>query len=66
MTNFLLAIIYPERWQWYRRWHGGKWSYWTFTIPVSDMWIEGWERPGCGFLCYEREDWSASREGSGA
>jgi hypothetical protein len=29
MTRILLAIIYPERFRWYRRWRGGKWSYWN-------------------------------------
>jgi hypothetical protein len=43
--------------RWWRKFVGGKWSHWLTSLPMPSVWVRGWERPGCGERCWEREDW---------
>lgn len=42
MTIFrrtLFKLIF-SRWQWYRRWYGGRWEYHFIDICHSSMWLD--------------------------
>jgi hypothetical protein len=45
--------------QWFRKWYGGKWSLWLIDLKLTrnPLWLQSWERPGCGLWWYEREEW---------
>lgn len=43
--------------RWWRKYVGGKWSLWASYLPMADVWIRGWDRPGCGAACLAKEDW---------
>lgn len=47
-----------SRHRWYRRWKGGKWGLWQTSLPMAAVWLNQWERPGCGEYMIEQEDWS--------
>lgn len=44
--------------RWGRKWIGGRWSLWMTHLPMSAVWVRGWERPPCGFsVAMKQEDW---------
>jgi hypothetical protein len=55
---FWLSCFLGE-YQWFRRWYGGKWSQWTIFLNLTrnPLWVQGWDRPGCGLECHARESW---------
>lgn len=52
--------LWFSEYQWFRRWHGGKWSRWWIDLNLTrnPLWLPGWDRPGCGIRWDAREDWS--------
>lgn len=59
----LFAVIaFPvrslSRYRWYRRRKGGKWGLWLTSLPMAAVWLNQWERPGCGERMLEQEDWT--------
>lgn len=61
MFMFWLSCFLGE-YRWFRRWYGGKWSRWevNLNLTTNPLWVQGWERAGCGLAWYAREDWSTS------
>lgn len=67
MTNergkfaFWLSCFLSE-YQWFRKWYGGKWSRWEIDLNLTrnPLWVQGWDRPGCGIRSVQLEHWSTS------
>lgn len=53
-----------SRYQWYRRWYGGRWEYHYIDVCKSSMWLDmtppriwpEWRQP-CSFGTPKVEDW---------
>lgn len=60
-TRRLKEFLWPylSEFRWFRRWYGGRWSFWYIDLPLTrnPLWMNQWERPGCGLWWYEREEW---------
>lgn len=55
---------YLKHFQWYRRWHGGRWEYWWIEICASYMWLtmradlpDDYREPCSAGPRLAREDW---------
>lgn len=51
--------IHLPRYRWYRKLKGGKWGLWVTSLPMAPVWLNQWERPGCGQYMLKQEDWTA-------
>ena len=61
LVGFVLYGIYEcihlSQYRWYRKWKGGKWGLWVTSLPMAPVWLNQWERPGCGQFMLRQEDW---------
>lgn len=39
-TRFVFQHFLGQRFQWYRRWHGGRWELHYIDICASDIWLD--------------------------